>query len=395
MAEDDDESFGDFTFASFPPNPTVNIQINAPQPTPIATIAQDIEDDDEWGDFVDFSRGSDPSNGPSETEPYDAFGVFSNHGSQHRVQSTRLSEPATGQTESSKIAQWVKPRGALPLSLFGEAEDEEKPDEEDKSAHIETRISKEETNKLSNGSNTDSNIGLNDIIATLYNQNPQFQSGKPSSNGSEYGNPSSNLDISELGLNSGSLAVKNDFGTVHNSDWNGSGSKSQAVESSSTGWNTDSNKLRSDQTGFSSNTSVDVTNLSERIKSDDSVLGSKTDGLSSDITASRLSFSGWGFDFGEFGSTSKTSNSSFSGFNSNSDAMVVSEKSGSKNGEGEDSDDDGDDGWEFKDAFTEARDGVTNNEVYTFLNILLCSAFVFRRHSSRSIRITCFCSLIV
>nr|GMD07894.1 probable serine/threonine-protein kinase DDB_G0282963 isoform X1 [Ipomoea batatas] len=241
MAEDDDDSFGDFTFASFPPN----ILIHAPQ----STIEDD--DDDEWGDFVDFSRGSDPSNEPSQTKPFHPLGVFSNNGSQHPVQSTPLSEPATSQTDSSKTAQW----------------------------------------------------------------NPQFQSGKPSLHASEHGNLSSNLGISELGL-------RNDFGTVHNSDWNltASGSKSQAVESSSTEWNTDLNNLLSDQTALSSNTSVDVTNLNER--SEDSLIGSTTGGLSSDITASRLSFSGWGFDFGEFGSTSKTSNSTFSGFNSNSDALV-------------------------------------------------------------------------
>nr|GMD05854.1 probable serine/threonine-protein kinase DDB_G0282963 isoform X1 [Ipomoea batatas] len=158
--------------------------------------------------------------------------------------------------------------------------------------------------------------------ATAAAMNPQFQSGKPSLHASEYGNLSSNLGISELGLNSGLLDVRNDFGTVHDSDWNltGSGSKSQAVESSSTEWNTDLNNLLLDQTGLSSNTSVDVTNLSER--SEDSLIGSTTGGLSSDITPSRLSFSGWGFDYGEFGSTSKTSNSTFSGFNSNSDALV-------------------------------------------------------------------------
>nr|GMD22204.1 probable serine/threonine-protein kinase DDB_G0282963 isoform X1 [Ipomoea batatas] len=301
MAEDDDDSFGDFTFASFPPN--------APQST-----IEDDDDDDEWGDFVDFSPGS---NQPSQTKPFHPL----------------------AQTDSSKTAQWVKPPGALPLSLFGEAED----DEEDKSAHIQTK-------KLSNGSNTD-------IIASLYNHNPQFQSGKPSLHASEYGN----LSSSELGLNSGLLDVRNDFGTVHNFDWNltGSGSKSQAVESTS-----DLNKLLSDQTGFSSNTSVDVTNLSERserIKSDDSLIGSTTGGLSSDITASRLSFSGWGFDFGEFGSTSKTSNSSFSGFNSNSDAIVVSESYG-EDGDKEEEEDDDDDGWEFKDSFTEASDGGTHNK---------------------------------
>lgn len=335
MAEADGESFGDFTFASYP--------INAPNPTPTTNAAGNNEEDDEWGDFVDYSRGSDPSNGPSQPKPFDPFGVYSNHGSQHPDQSTRLSEPATSQTESSKTVQWVKPRGALPLSLFGEAEDEEKPDKEETSAHVETQNAKEEAKKLSNGSNTDSSISLDGIYANFYNQNLQFQSGKPSSNASKSGNLSTNLD------------VKKDLATTQNFDWNVTGfeSKPQAVESSSMGWSTDLNNLLSNQTGITSLKSVAITNLSdhsERIKSDDAVPGSKTDGLSSDITASRSSFCDWDLDFGGFGSASNTLNSSFSGLNSNSNAMGVSEKSGSKNG------DDDDDGWEFKDACTEARD---------------------------------------
>nr|GMD05848.1 homeobox protein 2-like isoform X1 [Ipomoea batatas] len=260
MAGNCDDSFGDFTFASYP--------INALNPTPTTIAAANNEEDDEWGDFMDYSRGSDPSNGTSQQ-----FGVFSNHGSQHPDQSARSSEP-----ESSKIVQWVKPRGALPLSLFGEAEDEEKPDKEEKYAHVEAQNAKEEAKKLSNGSNTDSSIISNGFFANFYNQNPQFQSGKTSSNAGESGNLSSNLDL------------KKDLATTQSFDWNvtRSESKSQAVESSSMGWSPDLNNLLSNQTGITSDKSVAITSLSDHTERIESVtaLGSKTDGLSSDITGS-------------------------------------------------------------------------------------------------------------
>nr|GMD07890.1 probable serine/threonine-protein kinase DDB_G0282963 isoform X1 [Ipomoea batatas] len=301
MAGNCDDSFGDFTFASYP--------INALNPTPTTIAAANNEEDDEWGDFMDYSRGSDPSNGTSQQ-----FGVFSNHGSQHPDQSARSSEP-----ESSKIVQWVKPRGALPLSLFGEAEDEEKPDKEEKYAHVEAQNAKEEAKKLSNGSNTDSSIISNGFFANFYNQNPQFQSGKTSSNAGESGNLSSNLDL------------KKDLATTQSFDWNvtRSESKSQAVESSSMGWSPDLNNLLSNQTGITSDKSVAITSLSDHTERIESVtaLGSKTDGLSSDITGSRPTFGDWDFDFGGFGSPSNTLNSSFSGLNSNSNALGVFEKS--------------------------------------------------------------------
>nr|GLL29515.1 uncharacterized protein LOC109155395 [Ipomoea trifida] len=343
MAGNFDDSFGDFTFASYP--------INALNPTPTTIAAANNEEDDEWGDFMDYSRGSDPSNGTSQP-----FGVFSNHGSQHPDQSARSSEPAASQTESSKIVQWIKPRGALPLSLFGEEEDEEKPGKEEKYAHVEAQTAKEEAKKLSNGSNTDSSIIIsNGFFANFYNQNPQFQSVKPSSNAGESGNLISNSDL------------KKDLATTQSFDWNvtRSESKSQAVGSSSMGWSPDLNNLLSNQTGITSHKSVDITSLSDHTERIESVtaLGSKIDGLSSDITASRPTFGDWDFDFGGFGSPSNTLNSSFSGLNSNSNALGVFEKSGSNKGDGEcDDEDDDDDGWEFKDACSEARDEGTNNK---------------------------------
>ena len=76
---DDDFDFGDFTFASAAPQPA--------QPAAFAAF------DDDWGDFVAGSLGSNPDGG---------------------------SAPTTPPTDNSAAESWKKPRGPLPLSLFGD-----------------------------------------------------------------------------------------------------------------------------------------------------------------------------------------------------------------------------------------------------------------------------------
>ncbi|KAL0357340.1 UNVERIFIED_CONTAM: hypothetical protein Scaly_1419700 [Sesamum calycinum] len=90
MAEDDDAgTFGEFAFASF----QSNSQSNAPDSLP---QEEEEDDDDEWGDFVKSPQQSEPSH-PS----------------------------LKGHHPSESPPSWVKPSGALPLSIFGEAEEEE------------------------------------------------------------------------------------------------------------------------------------------------------------------------------------------------------------------------------------------------------------------------------
>ncbi|CAH9075928.1 unnamed protein product [Cuscuta epithymum] len=360
MAEDDDESFGDFSFAPYPPKPTVDAQTNAPNPPLTAIDADNNLEGDEWGHFVDGSQGSNLSEGPSQPDP---FAVFSTHGFQHPTPSTRLREQVTSQIKSPETPQWVKPTGALPLSLFGEEEDDEKHVMGVESALIETQFAKEDTNKLSNGSNTGSSIGLNDILADLYNHSPKFQSGNPASNASVSGNPIFNLDSSKLDLTGGSSAREEDSTPVHNLDWNSARSESNSlsVGSISTESGRDLNKFCSEQTGFQSNMSVNVIELSERINSVDGVHGLKIDVCSSDTNAP--SYGVWGPDFGGFGSSPKTLNSSFSRLNSNSDTTVACEKSDAKNTNNDCyDDDDDDDGWEFKEACTEGTEMGTKNK---------------------------------
>ncbi|RAL50111.1 hypothetical protein DM860_007785 [Cuscuta australis] len=342
MAEEDDDSFGDFSFAYYPSKPTIDFQINAQKHS-------DLEDD-EWNDFVEYPRGSDSPNRSSQQDGFDQLALFPTH---------EFQNPATCQMKSPETAHWVKPRGALPLSLFGEEEDDEKHEMGGESAHMEAQFAAGETNLLSSVSNPGSSIGLNDILASLPNQTSKLQPGRPSSNPSNSGNQNFSLDLSKLDFNWGSTAGNKDPCQVHNMDLNliRTESISKAVEQPSSECIRDFSNFSWEQTGSRSNLSVDVIDLGEQIKNEGAVDGVNRSTFSSDTTAS--SYSGWGLDFGGFGSSSKTWNSSFSGLNSNLDATGACEKSDAKNTDG---DCDNDDVWEFKDAFTDERDVGANNK---------------------------------
>lgn len=92
MAEDDDdEAFGDFAFAPCQSNSQFN-------PVNSSASAAAADEDDDWGDFVQPP----PESKPSETV------TNGDHQSGNSVSSTA----------------WMKPGGALPLSIFGGAEEE-------------------------------------------------------------------------------------------------------------------------------------------------------------------------------------------------------------------------------------------------------------------------------
>uniref|UniRef100_A0A0E0MJL3 Synergin gamma C-terminal domain-containing protein n=1 Tax=Oryza punctata TaxID=4537 RepID=A0A0E0MJL3_ORYPU len=115
---DDDLDFGDFTFSS---------------PAPPAAAAAF---DDDWGDFVATSPlGSSPDDAPAPAPP----------------------------TATAKSPAWEKPRGPLPLSLFGADEDDEGPAEPPPTATA------TEPHAASNGSKP---ADLKDLIAGLYGSQP-------------------------------------------------------------------------------------------------------------------------------------------------------------------------------------------------------------------------------
>nr|TKV99268.1 hypothetical protein SEVIR_8G027742v2 [Setaria viridis] len=90
---DDDFDFGDFTFASAPAPTAPQPALADPRPATFAAF------DDDWGDFVASELGSNAD----------------------------ASAPPTPPTATSDAApsSWEKPRGPLPLSLFGAGDDQE------------------------------------------------------------------------------------------------------------------------------------------------------------------------------------------------------------------------------------------------------------------------------
>jgi hypothetical protein len=129
---DDDFDFGDFTFASAAPQPAPP----SPQPAVFAAF------DDDWGDFVAGSLGSNPDGGSAAA--------------------------ATPPTDKPSAGAWEKPRGPLPLSLFG-ADDKEGDDDEGPPP-TSTATARQRTPTFeSEGSRT---ADLKDLIVGLYGSQP-------------------------------------------------------------------------------------------------------------------------------------------------------------------------------------------------------------------------------
>lgn len=182
MAED--EGFGDFKF------------VTAFDPNPISTQQrQSAVSDDDWGDFVTdatsqikthvvLSNGFAHSQSPPPAQvPADPFGFFNiRNGAATPPTSTGL-DPIRVETKPESVSktQWEKPRGALPLSLFGEEEKDDQPTVN----HDATELTKSDGFEKK-GSN------LNDLISNFYVQN-----GSNPNSGS--GGPNSGLNLSSNG----------------------------------------------------------------------------------------------------------------------------------------------------------------------------------------------------
>uniref|UniRef100_A0A7N0UHB5 Synergin gamma C-terminal domain-containing protein n=1 Tax=Kalanchoe fedtschenkoi TaxID=63787 RepID=A0A7N0UHB5_KALFE len=148
--EDDDEAFGDFSFATSFSNPQI-------QPPPDLFSADD-EDDDEWGDFV--TPKSDSS---------------TNHQSRiyHKSGSSapdRVLPDRTGSKSDVALEKGVRARGALPLSIFGE---EEGNDEEERASDVGFgggELSRGKSGDLGRTVSGLGGLGISDILASLYDQ---------------------------------------------------------------------------------------------------------------------------------------------------------------------------------------------------------------------------------
>ncbi|XP_042379608.1 uncharacterized protein LOC121972070 isoform X1 [Zingiber officinale] len=146
--DDDDGGFGDFKVAS----------VNHPFPS----RPQQDDDDDDWGDFMVSPMGS---NGPvgSPSPPPSIFDAFP-------------SDPAPGDKMPSKGAKlWEKPRGALPLSIFGE-------EEADEPQTIEPPVIFSPSFSSSGPAKDRKGVvvggELKDLITSLYGQAPQPEGGQ-------------------------------------------------------------------------------------------------------------------------------------------------------------------------------------------------------------------------
>ncbi|XP_027935792.1 uncharacterized protein LOC114190914 [Vigna unguiculata] len=141
--EDDDESFGDFTFASFPS-----------QPFPSTTNDNNnVLVDNDWGDFVNHSGQINNDLSKPLPDPTTKH-VNGNNG-------------VAVQAEAAK-----KPKGAIPLSIFGEEEEEEEEEEERTPANVFPN-----GGVVKGGSGSNGSVGISDLISNLYNQQrPQMDS---------------------------------------------------------------------------------------------------------------------------------------------------------------------------------------------------------------------------
>ncbi|CAK9160130.1 unnamed protein product [Ilex paraguariensis] len=389
--DDDDESFGDFTFASFPSDPTFHSKsdlIKGPK-----SIATDNNDDDEWGDFVEHPLGSSALfqtlsrlNISEPSKPFDRFGFFSDQSAKpsQPVESTR-DELALSRFELEKKiqAQWVKPKGALPLSIFGDVEEEE----EEPSGGVDPLAGNDKGSfsvvaNGRNGLNVSTRAGFDDIIANVYNQNQQIKAENRSncnSNGLNL-NPNNvhantNGSILNLaGLNSISDPVggKNDIDIMTNMYKNGQQTNTES------GFNLNSNGSDLDLNTLSS--------AGSGLNSDINGLNSNSNEQRSNVGGSNLDFNGFNNNLNAQSSTLGWMNLDFNGLDSYSEEQDLDtnlpstnvkglnlEFSGqqfnSDSGGGNEEFDAVDDGWEFKAAYSDSKNGDENAEGHVLFEL--------------------------
>ncbi|KAF5188597.1 hypothetical protein FRX31_021816 [Thalictrum thalictroides] len=168
QAEDEeDEIFGDFKFIS----------------SPYSNQNNNKEDDEDWSDFVttpshfqkqDFFHSSlpfQPSNSFSSVtqNPSNDTFMFSNNFDPLNIASDHTTKPNGIELQISESgkkleSRWEKPRGALPLSLFGGDEVEES----DAVNDVQDIFSSKSESTPKNGSSIGSGIGFNELIVNLY-----------------------------------------------------------------------------------------------------------------------------------------------------------------------------------------------------------------------------------
>ncbi|XP_030534858.1 uncharacterized protein LOC115743957 isoform X2 [Rhodamnia argentea] len=164
VEEDDDEGFGDFAFA------TSSVAAASVSSNGRVSASQN---DDDWSDFVSFGPISsskpitDPSsNSRSSAKMPDFFA--------DRSVEPQACAPAPSSTNSPD-AQWLKLKRAIPLSIFGEEEENEgEPDAADPSVADASHASKlANGHSVKRGSDLNVGVGLNELLSNLYDRSPK------------------------------------------------------------------------------------------------------------------------------------------------------------------------------------------------------------------------------
>ncbi|KAJ6384470.1 hypothetical protein OIU78_027721 [Salix suchowensis] len=192
------------------------------------TNTNDVDDDDDWGDFNFVSSNS---SGFSHTLSLPKMSTTSfEFSTKNQNLAESPTQPGSAPSGVNNLVQWKRPAGALPLSLFGEIEEEEEGSgagepPKNESAHF-------SKNKEGSGG-----VNMIDLIANLYKEkerNNGFGSGSDMNwanlngnglhvngvNKDEMNSKGLDLDLKENGLNSDiteSDLVKKD------KNWNGNG----------------------------------------------------------------------------------------------------------------------------------------------------------------------------
>ncbi|KAL4578085.1 hypothetical protein LXL04_014201 [Taraxacum kok-saghyz] len=198
--DDDDDSFGEFTFASNQTTPISSSQI------PVTT---GDDDDDDWGDFS----------------------FYGNNTTDHNLKSPQ-SEPQP-QTPTQTPPKWEKIQGALPLSFFGgeeEREDEDKKPVTPLAGDGVKPSSFPNNSGFPSNNNSDksnSHLGINDLIANLYSARQQQQlAEKAADNGNGLDSTATRSTVSK-DLNSKSESLSSfSFQSVDDSGHHGSDDES-------------------------------------------------------------------------------------------------------------------------------------------------------------------------
>ncbi|XP_065852131.1 uncharacterized protein [Euphorbia lathyris] len=198
MADDDDDGFGDFKFA--PSNTTVPSHPPMMNGHDISANNND-DDDDDWGDFVNHGGLFHAMSLPRFPNHLDPFRLRTDQ--KVEDEDSELRQPDSAPGRASGMAQWTKPTGALPLSIFGEIEEERRsgagdPSFSDGGSSLFSSKNVDSVKKVS-GPN------VNDLIANLYKQNDFVPNVHMSNSDDKINKKDKNSDVNMNALDLGAV----------------------------------------------------------------------------------------------------------------------------------------------------------------------------------------------